>query len=96
MSAMAEVDQAIKDLGWTLDDMRSEDLAEVYAMAKIANSSEYTYEACDHLADHGVEDLSDGKRTWDADGWTVAHLVHAHYPGEALGFFDHMDEYSEA
>ncbi|ETZ60886.1 Uncharacterised protein [Mycobacteroides abscessus subsp. abscessus] len=50
MSAMAEVDQAIKDLGWSLDDMRSEDLAEVYAMGKIANDPEYLHDASASLA----------------------------------------------
>lgn len=94
MSATAEIDHTIKELGWTLDDMRSEDLAEVYAMAKIANSPEYTYEACDHLADKGIEFLANGKWTWTSDGWTVAHLVHNHFDGGAIGFFDLMDEYA--
>lgn len=93
MSAMSEVDAAVKALGWDVHTMRSEDLAEVYAMARIAGSTQWTYEACDHLADHGVEALGEGRTTWNADGWTVAHLVHAHYPGEAMGFFDHMAEY---
>ncbi|WP_016895825.1 hypothetical protein [Mycobacteroides abscessus] len=93
MSAMAEVDQAIKDLGWSLDDMRSEDLAEVYAMGEIANSHEYIHDACDHLADKGVEDLGNGRWTWTADGWTVAHLVHHNFDGGAIGFLDLMAEY---
>lgn len=93
MSAMSEVDAAVKALGWDVRTMRSEDLAEVYAMARIAGSTQWTYKACDHLADHGVEALGEGRTTWNADGWTVAHLVHAHYPGEAMGFFDHMAEY---
>lgn len=96
MSAMSEIDHAIKELGWTLDDMRSEDLSEVYAMAQIANSPWYSYEACDHLADFGIEDLGDGQRTWSADGWTVAHLVHNHFDGGAIGFFDLMDQYNAA
>lgn len=74
--------------------LRDEDLAEVYAMAKIANSPEYTYEACDHLADKGIEFLANGKWTWTSDGWTVAHLVHEHFDGGAIGFFDLMDEYA--